>query len=406
LLATFSLEHSNKCSHLRIFLVTFHTPLRVGGEEQFFIQFAEFLFRQKICFTLIYPSRTFSIPLLGIIYPLVYSLISGFRIILTSVTSGHKSRIIIHSTESGYAGFAGLLASKILRRPLIVHVHGPRAHTFALLLSKEHCLPKQVIFLFRKYHQILDKIVFKNASIIIAVSTTVKHYILSLGIPASKIVVNPPVGINLISFNFSAQESEKVKDEFKIPYKNLIIGYVGRLDSCKGLDTLIRAFSSLEKRNNLPHLTLLIVGGGDKKEKGRLERLVKDNGGSSVIFTGFRDDVPRILSIIDIFTLPSLSEGCPIALLEAMAAGKAIVATNISAIRELVRNNSEALLFEPSSISGLEDALFRLCIDQSLRRKIGINAVKVARQYDSNSIFNTIRCLYSALLRDNQVKND
>ena len=122
---------------------------------------------------------------------------------------------------------------------------------------------------------------------------------------------------------------------------------------------------------------------------------------SSVIIPGFRRDVKRILASIDVFVLPSLSEGCPFSLLEAMAAEKAIIASDIPGIREIVQDGIEALLFEPNNVYLLLQALLRLYYDQELRQRLGNNAKRKALLYDSDVVLRKIIKIYENCLSIN-----
>jgi glycosyltransferase involved in cell wall biosynthesis len=104
------------------------------------------------------------------------------------------------------------------------------------------------------------------------------------------------------------------------------------------------------------------------------------------------------LNAIDIFVLPSLSEGSPFSLIEAMAAGKAIIASNIPAIREIVEDGKEALLFNPYIPEQLKEAILKLYHNPELRRKLGQNAEKKVKQYDINVVFPKIIEVYRARL--------
>jgi len=116
-----------------------------------------------------------------------------------------------------------------------------------------------------------------------------------------------------------------------------------------------------------PKCKLMIVG------RGELEKQLKDLSRklgveNKVIFTGFRKDIPQIMSCIDIFAFPSLCEGFGLVLLEAMAAKKPIVATNVSAIPEIVSDGKTGILVPPSNAEALADGILRLIKQRNLAK--------------------------------------
>jgi glycosyltransferase involved in cell wall biosynthesis len=123
---------------------------------------------------------------------------------------------------------------------------------------------------------------------------------------------------------------------------------------------------------------LAIAGNG--AERGALEALIDELGvGSRVHLLGHRDDVGALLAAADIFAMPSLWEGLPLALLEAMAAGKPIVASGISGIPEAITSETEGLLTRPGDLGELSAALYRLRTDPALRARLAERAGARAR---------------------------
>ncbi|HEX6788610.1 MAG TPA: glycosyltransferase family 4 protein [Gaiellaceae bacterium] len=135
-----------------------------------------------------------------------------------------------------------------------------------------------------------------------------------------------------------------------------------RLDAQKGLDVLLRAAASVEGAR------FVIAGSGNERE--RLEQVAGEN----VSFLGHRDDIGALLAASDAFVLPSLFEGTPLSLLEAMAAGKAIVATAIAGVEELVHDDESALLVPPGDSDALAAALRRIVAEPELRARLGASA--------------------------------
>ncbi len=147
-----------------------------------------------------------------------------------------------------------------------------------------------------------------------------------------------------------------------------VIGTVSRLIHQKGIHVLLRAFAECAK--NHPSISLVVVGDGP--ERSNLEILARKLGlGSRVRFLGYRPDVHQILPQFDIFTLPSFGEGFGLVLLEAMACGKAVVATDVMSIPEIVQQGKSGLLVPAQDVSALAEALDTLIANPELRDRFG-----------------------------------
>jgi glycosyltransferase involved in cell wall biosynthesis len=164
---------------------------------------------------------------------------------------------------------------------------------------------------------------------------------------------------------------EKLRREWKISYRELLIGAASRIDPVKGLEYAVVSFKKLVE--TFPFARLAIIGSG--QSEAFLKTQVEAFGlRDKVIFTGFRSDITDCLDAFDIFILPSLAEYHSIALIEAMRAGKAIVATDVGGNTESVRNEKEGLIVPPADPIALASALERLVADLKLRERLGENA--------------------------------
>lgn len=163
--------------------------------------------------------------------------------------------------------------------------------------------------------------------------------------------------------------------------KGTVIGSVGRFRDKKGLEYLLDACAEL---NTETELTLLLVGDFADRERDYWEREIQDSGiASQIVITGMveRTEALAYLPYMDIFAIPSLHDGCPNAMLEAMLAGKAIVGTKVDAIGEILENGIDALLVNPSSSAELASALQLLIRQPELRQQLGMEAkIKVNQQ--------------------------
>jgi glycosyltransferase involved in cell wall biosynthesis len=252
----------------------------------------------------------------------------------------------------------------------IIHCHGYKSNFYGLLASKgqvpsvttnhnwltEHWKLKTYCFLDSLWIRFFDRIV--------AVSNEVKEEMLKYKIPGKKIRVIDN-GISLERFE-KRDETRKMKTLLGFEEKTRVIGTVGSLVIEKGHIYLLEAARQI--LDVVKDLKFLIIGDGPLRkaleEKSEELGLKKD-----VIFMGQRKDIPELLTAMDIFVLPSIKEGLPVALLEAMAAKRPIVATRVGAIPRVIKSKDIGLLVEPKDISGLRDALASL-IDDPERMKL------------------------------------
>jgi len=196
---------------------------------------------------------------------------------------------------------------------------------------------KKVFFLLDRFTLFLSNFVLTNSE------TTKNFYLNKMGIKEEKIACIPNA-IEIEKFeHIKVDKNEKLKS-LNLPEDKIIIGTVSRLDKIKDIPTIIRAFNSvyLEKNQNIH---LLIIGSG-KEEESILNLIEKLNLQKNISLLKNRGDITEILSIIDIFALASLSEGMSNALLEAMAAKKAIVTSDIEENRELIKDGVNGLNFQ------------------------------------------------------------
>lgn len=225
---------------------------------------------------------------------------------------------------------------------------------------------------------LVDKILQKLASHVVAVSNAVKISLVRHGINKEKIIVIRN-SIDLSKYRNHIHSDLKktlgISDSF-------IYVFVGRLINQKGVDVLIQALGTLEDG------VLLIVGQGPERKN--LEALVKElQIDSKVIFLGIREDIPDILKMADCFVLPSRYEGLPLVLVEAMAAGKAIIVSDFDAASEIIKNGQNGLIVEKEDVSNLALAM-RKIRDNDLRNRLSLQAGKDAEELSIENHVNKI----------------
>lgn len=181
--------------------------------------------------------------------------------------------------------------------------------------------------------------------------------------------------------------------ELGIPVDGLVVGVISRLEKVKGITYLLQATPKILKQ--YPKLILLVVGDGSEKNA-LITECHQLGVQSHVVFTGSRNDIPEILQVLDVYVLPSLSEGLPMGLLEAMAAGCPVVATNVGGIPNAVTHEDTAILVEAGESKKLAVALINLLQNKSLRNRLSINIQDVFHEnYTAEIMVKKYMQLYS-----------
>lgn len=175
-------------------------------------------------------------------------------------------------------------------------------------------------------------------------------------------------------------DASRVRAEFGIDEQDCVILAVGVLERHKGHIILLEALARLNSDGLAAPWKLIIAGGAGGSEHESMLRYISAEGLEDRVHIAFsRNDVVDLLALADVFVMPSLWEGLPMAVLEAMVAGKAIVASSIAGIPEAVADGREGLLVPPGEVAPLADALGSLLIDPARRATLGAGAA--ARAY-------------------------
>lgn len=229
---------------------------------------------------------------------------------------------------------------------------------------------------------------------IIAVSNELEKYLVDVvRLPAVKTstIIN---GINTDLFS-PGPKYPALLDELKIPSSHRIIGTVGRLAEVKDQVSMIKVFVKVLEQ--VSDVTLLLIGDGPLLPV--LQQTAKDfNVAGNVVFAGKRTDTSRLLNLIDIFMLTSLSEGTSISLLEAMASGVTPVVTDVGGNPFIVQHKANGIVVRLGDIPGMADAVISLLNHDELRDKYSLNAVaSVRRDYSLKNMIDKYSALYDEL---------
>ena len=238
---------------------------------------------------------------------------------------------------SGIKRLFGLLRILRAEKPAIIHCHRHRATVYGVIAAQLSGLKTVVLSHVHGLNRtrtlkrrLVNRLILKMVKGVIAVSEGVRADVLknNRGLdPAKVITVWNGINIDAVS-----PAPENLAPEKRRGREGLVFGTVGRLAPTKGHSYLIEAFAQVVKA--LPSSRLVMVGGGPLE--GELKKKAMELGISSEVeFLGYRNDVPELLSGFDVFVFPSIAEGLPAAVLEAMAAGLPVIASEVGGIPEI-----------------------------------------------------------------------
>ena len=265
------------------------------------------------------------------------------------------------------------LASLIKQKKIdVIHAHNATAWfyvTWASILTgvpivyTEHDRSFPTPLRLKYFHYFFGK----YATAVIAVSKAVKKNLEKYEhIKNVKVIYN---GIDPDLFKpASIEEKVLKKKQLGLNKNDFVLGNVGRMDYLKNQRILIEILPALKKIS--PQIKLILVGGGE--EEGNLKKLaIKKDVKNDVTFLGQRSDVNQILKAFDIFIFPSLTEGLPLVIIEAMATGLPVVASYVGGIPELIIHGKNGFLVSPTSKKGIKNTIIKLLQNQKLRQNVG-----------------------------------
>jgi len=224
---------------------------------------------------------------------------------------------------------------------------------------------------------LISKLLFDR---VIAVSSEI-YETLKRWIPAQKLtLVHNAINLSRVK---SPDRIQMIRNHLNRGKGTKLIGAMGRLVPVKGHRYFIEAASIILQRRN--DVTFVLAGDGPLM--GELKAMAERAGlGQKITFTGFVDNPADYLEAMDVFVLPSLSEGLPVVLLECMAVGTPVVATKVGGMAEILQHKITGYLVEPKSSSGIAAACLEILWDSNLRRQLERAARKFAQQHFSGPI--------------------
>jgi glycosyltransferase involved in cell wall biosynthesis len=223
----------------------------------------------------------------------------------------------------------------------------------------------------KKRRQLLNRALFRRISLIVAVSNAVREDIVRTNPMSSPDkVVTIYNGIDVEPYTDCSLTREQARIRLGLPEKDAFVyATAGRLVETKGQGVLLKAFARVYEK--YPESLLILAGEG--RLESELRALAAElNIHQRVVFLGYRTDIPVVLRACDVFVLPSIAEGLPGALLEAMASGIIVIACPVGGVPEILDSPELGIMVPPSSMDELASAMERLCrMDEERKNRMG-----------------------------------
>lgn len=306
-------------------------------------------------------------------FPLIrhYNPITAIGAVVTVARYISKHDFDVVHTHSTEAGIIGRVAARLAGAPSVVHtIHGVPFtvdRNWALNHFVERC----------------EHLVAPQTDVMVAVADTITEEYLSRGIGREGQYETIRYGIEVDEFSNAQPASD-------LPGSGHRVLMVSRLAEGKGFDVLLDAAQELRSLD----LSILIVGDGPKRAD--IEKKIEQLDLAETVFLlGYRDDVPRVMAASDLLVLPSYREGTPYVIMEAMAAGLPVVATNIAGIPEMIDEGETGFLIPPGNPDALTACIRRIVDDPKLSSSFGEAGARQSDAFSVERMVDEYRSLYN-----------
>lgn len=371
------------------------TRLCVGGAQEVVLKIVHGLDNKKYETTLVCGPEDIAIDsaeisgIRIIIMPQLVRRVSPIKDLITFIKLYffiRREKFDIVHTHTSKAGVLGRIAAKLSGAPIIFHMpHGSIFHSVYF--------NSVAIFILSK----IEKVAALCTDKIIVGSDNEREDFLSNNIGNKGKYVRIPYYFIRQQFYDVKVDKQAKKKELNIPDGAFLLVNIARLVPEKGHMFCLEALRKV--LDEVPNVMLLIVGEG-RLRKAVETKIAELNLQRNVILTGFREDIPEILSITDISLHTSLWEGTPLAIAEAMFLGKAVIATRVGGIPEIIKNGVNGILVQPQNANELAKSIVSLSKDKTLLSNLGREAQRYASsRFESKTIINELNNLYDNFLR-------
>lgn len=291
---------------------------------------------------------------------------------------------IVH-THMAKAGTTARLAARLAGVPIVLHTY--HGHVFHSYFSPA----KTAVFLN------IERLLGLFTDRIIAVGEKQRQELIGYRVAAPRKIMAIPLGLPLEAMLDAERERGRLRAELGLNGTHQLVGIVARLVPIKAHEVFLNAAVEVHKQR--PNTRFVIVGDGERRAE--LEALTRELGlGDAVRFLGWRRDMRTIYADLDVVALSSLNEGSPVAIIEAMAAARPVVATNVGGVSEVVADGESGLLVRPRDAKALARAILALLEDPSGAERMGQAArAAVYPRYSTVRLLADIERLYLELAR-------
>jgi glycosyltransferase involved in cell wall biosynthesis len=315
------------------------------------------------------------------------SVIHDLRAVLSLARLIRRERPAILHTHTAKAGAVGRLAALLAggaRPPIVVH-------TFHGHVLRGYFGPVRT-FGFRQ----LERWLARMTTALVAVSPEVRDDLVQLGVAPRDRFSVVRLGIQLEERVADGNGREETRRVLGIAPDSFTVGWIGRMTAVKRTSDVLLAFKRLRERG--VDARLCMVGDGPDREP--LERRAHELGiMRNTLFLGYQEDVAPFYAAFDAMILPSGNEGTPVSAIEALAAGRPVVATRVGGVPDVVRDGEDGFLVDTGDVDTLADRLAQLAEDPELRQAMGESGrSRVLTRYSVERLIDDVDRLYRSLL--------
>jgi glycosyltransferase involved in cell wall biosynthesis len=292
-----------------------------------------------------------------------------------------------HTAKAGTVGRVAALLAGSRRPPIIVH-------TFHGHVLRGYFGPVRSLFF-----RLLERWLASRTTALVAVSPQVRDDLVTLGVARPERFVVIRLGIALDERVAAEQDGRSESRRYLgISEDRFAVGWIGRMIGVKRTDDVLLAFKRL--RDNGVDACLCMVGDGPDRD--HLERRAQELGVvRDTLFLGYQEDVAPFYAAFDALVLPSGNEGTPVSAIEALAAGRPVVATRVGGVPDVVRDGEDGFLVEAGATDDLAERLAQLARDPALRERMGKHGrERVLPRYAVDRLVDDVDQLYRALLSE------
>jgi glycosyltransferase involved in cell wall biosynthesis len=290
-----------------------------------------------------------------------------------------------HTAKAGAVGRMAALLAGSARPPIVVHTfHG-------------HVLRGYFDPVRTAGFRLLERLLARMSTVLVAVSPQVRDDLVALGVAPRERFAVVRLGIELAErVTADGDLRDETRRVLGIAPARFVVGWIGRMTGVKRTEDVLVAFRRLRDRG--VDATLCMIGDGP--DRPAVERRAHELGVMrDTLFLGYQEEVARFYAAVDAVVLPSINEGTPVTAIEALAAGRPVVATRVGGVPDVVRDGEDGFLVPPGATGELADRLARLAHDPALRERMGEKGREhVLGRYAVERLVEDVDLLYRSLL--------